>query len=96
MHNILPEFDPVIGNIDINQWIDKIEEFGELYDWDEVSIKHYALGKLVGSAKNWRDSLSACKRSWNEWKQLLQETFKLQSSSVNRRLDAQNYKWKPN
>ncbi|KAJ8937455.1 hypothetical protein NQ314_011844 [Rhamnusium bicolor] len=96
VHTVLPEFDPVKNNITISLWINKIEEFGELYDWDEVAIKHYALSKLTGVAKTWRDSLSCQARSWAEWKTLLQETFAVQDSAISLRFEAQNYKWKPN
>ncbi|KAJ8938227.1 hypothetical protein NQ314_011556 [Rhamnusium bicolor] len=96
VHTILPEFDPVKNNISILLWIEKIEEYGELYDWDEVAVKHYALSKLVGVAKTWRDSLPCESRNWAEWKILLGETFAIETSSLELRLEAQNYKWKPN
>lgn len=96
IQDVLPSFDPVKNDLKINHWIEKIEEFGELYDWDEVTIKHYALAKLHGVAKTWRDSLPCENRSWNEWKDLLEETFTVEASDIDLRLQAQNYKWKPN
>lgn len=47
--NVLPEFDP-IKIITIDQWIDKIEEYAIMYEWDDVSVQHFALSKLTGVA----------------------------------------------
>ncbi|KAJ8914430.1 hypothetical protein NQ315_017526 [Exocentrus adspersus] len=94
---VLPEFDPVKGDISINQWIEKIEEYGEVYDWDDVAIKHYALSKLCGVAKSWRDSLPArSSRTWLEWCELLREDFPCEKSELSLRLDAQKYKRRMN
>lgn len=96
VQDVLPSFDPVKDDIKISLWIEKLEEFGELYDWDEVTIKHYALAKLQGVAKTWRDSLPCETRSWTDWKELLKQTFYVESSAIDTQLEAQNYKWKPN
>ena len=97
---VLPEFDPVKNNIDIIQWMDKIEECGELYNWDDTAIRHYGLSKLVGVARRWRDSVprlpSPQETNWSAWKVLLKKNFPCQKSSLGLRLEAQNYKKKPN
>lgn len=93
---ILPEFDPVKNELSIKQWIDKIEEFGDLYSWDEVAVKHYGLSKLVGVARSWRDSLPRETRTWVQWKVLLEENFPCEESSLKLRMDAQNYRRKHN
>jgi len=36
-----------------------------LYEWDDVAIEHYALAKLTGVAKIWRDSLPRAERTWS-------------------------------
>lgn len=51
MSNVLPEFDPIKSIITIDQWIDKIEEYAIMYEWDDVSVQHFALSKLTGVAK---------------------------------------------
>jgi transposase InsO family protein len=94
--DVLPDFDPVRGSITIERWIDKIEEYGELYNWDDVAIKHYGLSKLAGVAKTWRDSLTRTERSWNDWCVLLRESFPEEESLMSIRLEAQNYKRKSN
>lgn len=51
--SVLPAFDPVTADLTIEQWISKIEEFGDLYHWDDVAVRHYALTKLSGVARKW-------------------------------------------
>ncbi|XP_077275167.1 uncharacterized protein LOC143904389 [Temnothorax americanus] len=94
VHEALPKFDPVIGDISIEDWINKIEEFGELYNWDDVAIRHYGLVKLSGVVKKWRDSLPAQNLTWREWKELLVEAFPSDDSVTKKHLEAQNYKRK--
>lgn len=95
VHEALPKFDPVAETITIDDWIDKIEEYGILYNWDNVAIRHYALLKLDGVAKKWRDSLPAKNLTWNEWKEVLIEAFPPDDGVTKKRMDAQNYKRKP-
>lgn len=98
-HNVgdaLPDFDPVKDDINILDWIDKMEEYGDLYDWDEVAIKHFALSKLQGVARKWRDSLHSEFRSWEDWKRVLCQTFPISVSVVDLKLKAENYKRRNN
>lgn len=58
MGNLLPCFDPVSPSFQIEEWISKMEEFGCMYEWDDVAMKYFALSKiLVGVGKVWLDSL---------------------------------------
>lgn len=66
----------------------------DLYRWDDVAIRHYALAKLTGVARKWRDSLPSIQRSWTQWKELLQESVPSDKSTVSVRLEAQGYKKK--
>ncbi|XP_076291058.1 uncharacterized protein LOC143214206 [Lasioglossum baleicum] len=93
--SVLPAFDPVTNELTIEEWIEKMEEYGDLYNWDEVAIRHYALAKLKGVARKWRDSLPRVQRTWAQWKVLLKDSFPSDESEVSLRLDAQNYKKKP-
>lgn len=94
MDSILPAFDPVKDDISIDEWIKKIDVFESLYGWDETAKKHYALSKLVGVAKSWRDSLPAKARTWHEWKELLIEAFPCDDSELKKRKEAENYRRK--
>ena len=73
---VLPEFDLLKRTIDIQQWISKVEECGELYSWDDIAIGHFGLAKLTGLARRWRDSLPRDdSRDWSSWKELLIKNF---------------------
>lgn len=91
LHEILPTFDPTKADVDIESWIEKMEEYAALYAWNEVAKKHYALIKLSGVTKKWRDSLAPAQRTWEEWKVLLKEAFPSEVSDVKKRLRAQTY-----
>ncbi|XP_033221011.1 uncharacterized protein LOC117175411 [Belonocnema kinseyi] len=83
-------------DISIVDWIDKVEECGERYNWDDLAIRHYALAKLVGVARRWRDSLNRDdQRDWQGWVELLKKNFPCKKSVLSLRLAAQNYKKKP-
>lgn len=89
----LPEFDPVRSIMSIDKWIDKIEEFAVLYEWDDVAIQHFALSKLTGVAKMWRDSLPRAERTWLDWVTLLKDNFPTTSveNILQIKLEAQNF-----
>lgn len=46
LSNVLPNFDPVDNGVDVNQWIEKIEEYKDMYMSDDLATRHYALSKL--------------------------------------------------
>lgn len=52
MSEALLEFDPVKTMEIADEWIDKIEEFAVLYDWDDVAVQYFALSKLTAVGKN--------------------------------------------
>jgi hypothetical protein len=79
---VLPNFDPVKEDISVNQWIDKIEEYAEIYDWDDLAIRHFGLSKLCGVARAWRDSLPRQERKWQDWCRLLRENFPCQENRM--------------
>ncbi|KAL4113911.1 hypothetical protein QTP88_017465 [Uroleucon formosanum] len=89
---VVPEFDPVHGTITIEKWIDKVEEYAILYEWDDVAIQHFALTKLAGVARLWRDSLPREERTWLQWVPLLKANFPSTNEDILRiKLDAQNF-----
>lgn len=73
--NVIPEFDPLSKAQTILNWITKVEECAEIYEWDEREIIHYALPKLSGLAKSWYQSLPTLLFTWSEWKSKLVEAF---------------------
>jgi len=90
---VLPEFNPVNSTMAIDKWIDKIEEFAVLYDWDDVAVQHFALAKLTGVAKTLRDSLPRADRTWLDWVKLLTDNFPTSTNEdiLRIKLDAQNF-----
>ncbi|KAK9719469.1 hypothetical protein QE152_g22645 [Popillia japonica] len=90
----LPDYDPVKNVISISEWIHKIESYAELYDWDDIAIRHYGLSKLTGVAKTWRDSITKQPECWADWCELLRENFAFEDDCLTLRLAAQNYKWR--
>ena len=96
MGNVLPAFNPVKEEINIDKWIENIEIFEPLYGMDDVAKIYYALSKLTGVAKTWRDSFPAEKRSWAEWKELsYRKPSHVEESELKNRKETQNYGRRP-
>lgn len=75
LHQVVPEFDPMVKEQTIDAWLNKVEECRQIYEWSEREVIHYALPKLTGVAKTWYLSLPTLLLSWEEWKTKLMETF---------------------
>ncbi|XP_043473704.1 uncharacterized protein LOC122505898 [Leptopilina heterotoma] len=61
---ILPEFDPASRDLSASEWLDKINMFGSMYDWDEAQKLYMGILKLRGNAKAWFDGLKTPLVSW--------------------------------
>lgn len=82
---ILSKFDPVR------------DEYRVLYAWDEITTEHYALAKLDGVARKWRDSLPRVDdRSWAQRTELLESSFPCEEDPTSLRMAAQNYRRRAN
>ena len=62
---------------------------------DDVAKIHYALSKLTGLTKTWKDSFPAEKCNWAIWKGLLQEAFSCEESELKKRKEVQHYRRRP-
>lgn len=71
--NIIPEFNPAVGQI--REWLDKVDEWADIFHWSDPEICCYALPKLAGAAKIFYDTIPHIPRQWIAWKNLLQQTF---------------------
>ena len=89
---ILPEFDPVKNEIGVDEWIEKVEEYGEIYEWTDMEICHYALLKMKGVAKTVVQSIRPTPVNWNAWKEQLRLYFPQIQTQVSKTLSAQKYK----
>lgn len=75
MNNVIPELDPLSKEQTIKNWIDKVDECSEIYNWTDRQTIHYALPKLIGLAKTWYQGLPTIKHTWLQWKDMLMESF---------------------
>lgn len=53
LHNVIPEFDPMVKEQTVNTWLTKVGECKQIYNWSEKQVTHYALPKIVDVAKSW-------------------------------------------
>ncbi|XP_039764514.1 uncharacterized protein LOC120637000 [Pararge aegeria] len=74
-NNVVPEFDPKSKNQTIDTWLNKVKECSEIYGWDSKQTTHYALPKLVGTAKKWYEGQPSVLHTWDEWAQKLKSAF---------------------
>lgn len=73
---LIPEFDGTSNSLTIIQWVTKIDEIGELYNWDDRAKIFAMSGRLTGNAKSWYDCLSEINSpDWNAWKTRLTRAF---------------------
>lgn len=71
----LPEFDPATKAISASDWIEKINDCGRVYDWDE-KVKLYLSGcRLRGNAKLWYDGLARTSPDWEGFSRELIKQF---------------------
>lgn len=73
--NVVPEFDPKIKNQTIITWLTKVNECAEIYGWDSRQTAHYALPKLMGTAKRWFEGQQSVMHTWEEWQEKLKSAF---------------------
>ncbi|XP_028172046.1 serine/arginine repetitive matrix protein 2-like [Ostrinia furnacalis] len=64
--NVVPEFDPKVKNQTIVTWLNKVNECAEIYGWDGKQTAHYALPKLMGTAKRWYEGQPTVMHTWVE------------------------------
>lgn len=74
-NNVVPEFDPKLKNQTIVTWLNKVKECSDIYGWDTKQTAHYALPKLVGTAKKWYEGQPSVLLTWDEWAEKLKSAF---------------------
>jgi hypothetical protein len=72
---VIEPFDPRHHNIE--EWLDAVDEFKAIYDWDDRTTSHLALNKLSGPAEVWYRGLPSRVFSWDQWRGKLLATFKI-------------------
>ncbi|XP_064071518.1 uncharacterized protein LOC113396617 [Vanessa tameamea] len=72
---IIPEFRPEDQNSNVKGWLHKIDQLGDIYDWDHKDRQFIMQVRLRGSAREWYDDLEDYDMNWEEWKQALETAF---------------------
>lgn len=91
----LPEFDPAGKTLTASDWIDKINDCGQVYDWDG-KVKLYLAGcRLRGNAKLWYDGLTQSFLNWDVFSHALIKQFPGNESFSRLFHDVVAYKSKP-
>ncbi|KAJ3641384.1 hypothetical protein Zmor_027894 [Zophobas morio] len=62
----IPNFNP--ADDDVEMWLSKLDDYRELYGWDEKYVCHIAVNKFRGSAETWYQTLHTVPKTWGEWK----------------------------
>jgi hypothetical protein len=73
--SLIPEFDPDGEECTVKAWIRKIDQLGEIHEWDEITKSFHLQDKLRGQARKWYNRLESYDYSWQEWKQMLGRAF---------------------
>lgn len=71
----IPDFAPGNANLSCSKWLEKIEQLGVIYQWND-SFKIFNMqSRLAGMAGKWYDNLRSYQMNWSEWKELSLKTF---------------------
>ncbi|XP_053968466.1 uncharacterized protein LOC128869895 [Anastrepha ludens] len=71
---LLPDFDPLKGSLTSKQFVDKVIQLREAYEWSEQEILLAAQSKLKGVAKEWLDAQTVFQR-WSAFVSAFQTDF---------------------
>lgn len=72
---MIPEFDPSKGDVFLSDWIRNIENFKDVYGWDDRMLMFYGVLRLGGAAKLWYQSKKEHVKSWTALKDELRKSF---------------------
>lgn len=73
--DIIPFFNPETNEMTVSQWINKIEQLGNIHGWTDKMKSYFMQSRLSGLAKVWHSSLQNYEMSWEEWKRELLVAF---------------------
>lgn len=93
--NFIPEFDPLICQVD--QWLEIIEHNSKNYAWPDNFTVYQALTKLRGTAHIWYTSYIESEPGWSQlgwsqWKSILRDTFQSSQNTYNIFMDIAHHK----
>lgn len=73
--DILEPFDPDDPEANMERWVAKIDQLGEIYGWSDFERAYFAQMKLKGAAKKWFNNLDSYNLAWASWKVELIRAF---------------------
>ncbi|CAB3231923.1 unnamed protein product [Arctia plantaginis] len=54
---VIPKFDPAKKNVNVKGWLHKIDQLGDIYNWEERDRVFVMQTRLRGAARDWYDDL---------------------------------------
>ncbi|XP_072939233.1 uncharacterized protein [Epargyreus clarus] len=81
---VIPKFDPGKKTTNVKGWLHKIDQLGELYDWEDRDKIFVMQTRLRGAARDWYDELDDYEGTWTTWKQRLLQVFPRSTDYVDR------------
>lgn len=72
---LVPDFDPENRDLNVKSFINKIEQLGVIYRWNDETKSFILQSKLQGQARLWFNRLDSYDRSWEEWKTMIVRAF---------------------
>ncbi|XP_052744769.1 uncharacterized protein LOC112043480 [Bicyclus anynana] len=82
--DIVPKFDPGKKSTNVKGWLNKIDQLGDMYTWDERDRIFVMQVRLRGAAREWYDDLDDYGASWAQWKENLTKAFPRSTDYVDR------------
>ncbi|KAK9728670.1 Zinc knuckle [Popillia japonica] len=73
--DILEPFDPDEADWNVERWVSKIDQLGEIYGWSPYERAYFAQGQLKGAARKWFNYLDDYGLTWEQWKAELKKAF---------------------
>ncbi|XP_037295342.1 uncharacterized protein LOC119189528 [Manduca sexta] len=72
---VIPTFRPDEKTSNVKGWLHKIDQLGDVYNWDNTDRQFIMQIRLRGSAREWYDDLEDYNLTWSEWKNALETAF---------------------
>ncbi|CAB3224591.1 unnamed protein product [Arctia plantaginis] len=81
---VIPKFDPAKKNVNVKGWLHKIDQLGDIYNWEERDRVFVMQTRLRGAARDWYDDLEDYSATWGTWKEWLTKAFPRTTDFVDR------------
>lgn len=72
---LIPKFNPGPKCLTVKAWLNKIDQLGQIYNWNDADKAYIMHMRLRGSARDWYENLDDYALDWNGWKSALERAF---------------------